>query len=221
MAGWAYTVVKTRFQPTSNSWKPDRKERGKTFVVKPYQREHAIAYANRWWNSRNPLFPDFSDSGGDCTNFVSQCIFAGSCQMNDTPTFGWYYRDMGDRSPSWTGVEYLWQFLTTNPEVGPFGHEVASTQMQLGDVVQLGNRDGVFYHSLLLTGYSSDGLLLTAHTNDARNRPLSSYSYAHARFLHVDGVRFTAPSTEECYERILTGGGSMPPTSPEKDGNGE
>ena len=73
----------------------------------PYDRGHANAYARRWALSRNPLFPNYTGIGGDCTNFVSQCVYAGCCVMNYTPTFGWYYLSQTDRAPAWTGVEYF------------------------------------------------------------------------------------------------------------------
>ena len=56
-----------------------------------YNRANAVAYAKKWAYGRNPKYYDFSDLGGDCTNFASQCIYAGSGVMNYTPTYGWYY----------------------------------------------------------------------------------------------------------------------------------
>ena len=79
-------------------------------AVKEYQREHALAYARRWAFARNPLFFNFTGVGGDCTNFVSQAILAGSCVMNFTPDFGWYYISPDDRAPAFTGVEFFWDF---------------------------------------------------------------------------------------------------------------
>ena len=61
-----------------------------SLAVKSYDRRSAAAYAQRWAYFRNPDFLDFSDLGGDCTNFASQCIYAGSGVMNFTPTYGWY-----------------------------------------------------------------------------------------------------------------------------------
>ena len=52
--------------------------------------------------------------GGDCTNFVSQCIYAGSNVMNYDKNNGWYYNNTNDRAPSWSGVEFLYNFLTKN-----------------------------------------------------------------------------------------------------------
>ena len=47
-------------------------------VYKEYNRASAVAYARRWALSRNPLFTNFAGRGGDCTNFISQCVYAGT-----------------------------------------------------------------------------------------------------------------------------------------------
>ena len=47
--------------------------------------------------------------------------------MNYTPIFGWYYRSSSDRTASWTGVEYLYNFLIGNRSVGPYAVEVEET----------------------------------------------------------------------------------------------
>ena len=44
----------------------------------PYNREVAVAYARRWALGRNIAYYDFENIGGDCTNFASQCIYAGT-----------------------------------------------------------------------------------------------------------------------------------------------
>ena len=75
-------------------------------ITKRYNRENAVAYARRWALSRNPLFPDFTGRGGDCTAFVSQALLAGSCTMDYTETFGWYFISDGDRAPPGRG----WSF---------------------------------------------------------------------------------------------------------------
>ena len=80
----------------------------------PYNREKAVAYARAWALKRNPRYLDFEKMGGDCTNFASQCIFAGSGVMNYASPLGWYYNSQSDRSPSWTGVPYLRNFLIAN-----------------------------------------------------------------------------------------------------------
>ena len=156
---------------------------------KPYNRTAALAYARRWGRGRNPQYYDFSDLGGDCTNFVSQCVYAGSGVMNYTPTFGWYYKSVNDRTPGWTGVEYLYNFLTANDGAGPFAEEVSLDKLEIGDVVQLGKATGDFYHSPVVVGFRRGQILIAAHSYDAYNRPLSSYSYEKVRGIHILGVR--------------------------------
>ena len=42
-----------------------------------YARRDAVQYARRWALSRNRAYNDFTKGGGDCMNFVSQCLYAG------------------------------------------------------------------------------------------------------------------------------------------------
>ncbi len=47
-------------------------------AAQAYDRGAAIDYAWTWCgSSRNPAYCDYSGVGGDCTNFVSQCLMAG------------------------------------------------------------------------------------------------------------------------------------------------
>lgn len=154
-----------------------------------YDRAAAVAYAKKWAFSRNPAFYDFSKIGGDCTNFASQCIYAGAKIMNFTPTFGWYYRSVNDRTPSWTGVEYLYDFLVKNEGLGPFAEEVGLDKVEIGDIIQLGTATGDFYHSPVVVGFARGQILVAAHTFDAFNKPLSSYNFALSRGIHISGVR--------------------------------
>ncbi len=153
-----------------------------------YDRESAVQYARRWALSRNPAYYDFENIGGDCTNFVSQCLYAGAGVMNYTPVYGWYFNSLADRTASWSGVEYLYNFLVTNTSVGPYGRVVDEYDIEPGDVIQLGRADGDFYHTTIVLTTQPE-ILIAAHSYDALNRPLSTYNYDVARFLYIDGVR--------------------------------
>lgn len=179
-------------------------------ISKQYNVQGALEYARTWALSRNPLFYDFTGGGGNCTNFVSQSLLAGSLTMNPTETFGWYYVSLDDRSPSWTGVRELYEFLlglggfAPAPErVGPYGREVSRERVTLGDVVQLGNAQGVFYHSLLVTGFSDGDILVSAQSNDALDRPLSTYNYSFERFIHIDGVNIELTECPTAFEDLI------------------
>ena len=156
--------------------------------ITAYNRQSAVAYARRWAFSRNPAFYDFENIGGDCTNFASQCIFAGARVMNYTPNTGWYYRSASDRAAAWSGVEYLYRFLINNKSVGPFASLVSQKDAEIGDIVQLGRNNGDLYHSPVIVS-TSPKILVAAHTFDALDRPLDTYIYDTARFIHIEGVR--------------------------------
>ena len=154
-----------------------------------YDRQAAFEYAKKWALRRNPRFYNFENIGGDCTNFASQCIYAGAGVMNYTPTFGWYYIDINNRAPAWTGVEYLYNFLTSSEADGPFAENAPLDKLEVGDIVQLGTATGDYYHSPVVVAMRNGKIYVAAHTYDAFMRPLSSYNYARARGIHILGVR--------------------------------
>lgn len=159
-----------------------------------YDRQKAIDYAHKWAYGRNPQYYNFDSLGGDCTNFVSQCLYAGCGVMNYTPTYGWYYNSLNSRSPSWTGVPFLYNFLTSNKRNGPYGHEAPLEEAVPGDIIQLRFRNyDVFTHSLFIvsTGENPNpmNILIAAHTNNSDNRPINTYTYAQHRLIHIDGAR--------------------------------
>ncbi len=166
------------------------KKKGMIFME--YNRENAVAYAKKWAYGRNPKYYDFSDLGGDCTNFASQCIYAGSGIMNYTPTYGWYYISVNNRAPAWTGVDELYRFLTTNRGAGPRAILTDLSQIQNGDIIQLQFTDrNRFDHSPVVVDAGNrtpQSILVAAHSYDADCRPLSSYRYIKIRPLHITNV---------------------------------
>lgn len=153
--------------------------------VAMYDREAAVAYAQKWALGRNSKFSDFEKYGGDCTNFVSQCLLAGGCEMNFKPEHGWFYINADRRTPAWSGVKFLNRFLMLNEPVGPRGRLVERSELLPGDVILLGRADGVFYHTLLVIVADEQDVFVAAHSMDVWMRRLSDYSYAQARFLHI------------------------------------
>ena len=159
-------------------------------MIKYYDRNAAVRYAVRWALGRNPTYYDYSEIGGDCTNFASQCLYAGSGVMDYTETFGWYYIDANQKAPAWTGVEYLYQYLTRrNDQPGPFAVEVTRQQLRRGDLIQLSFDGATFAHTpVVLT--TMPQILIAAHSEDSLFRPLYTYNYKAIRYLHIEGVKY-------------------------------
>ena len=158
-----------------------------------YDRRAAVLYAHQWAYGRNPLYYDYEKLGGDCTNFASQCLFAGSGIMNFTPTFGWYYIDANQKAPAWTGVPYLYQFLIRRGQsVGPVGEVCPLEDLRPGDLVQLSFDGESFQHCPVVVAVGSpvspENLLLAAHSYDADHRPLATYPYQKLRPIHILGT---------------------------------
>lgn len=140
-----------------------------------YNRQKVLDYAKKWAFSRNPKYYNFDPVGGDCTNFISQCIFAGSNTMNYTKNTGWYYINGNNKS------------------VGPYGKKVNQKEIQLGDIAQLSFNGQKFEHTLIIVNienyFSLAGIKIASHTYDNYNKPISEYSFQKIRFVHIEGVR--------------------------------
>ncbi len=156
--------------------------------TKPYNRPAAVAYARKWALQRNPAYISLNGIGGDCTNFVSQCLYAGCGVMNETKDVGWYYHTADDRAAAWTGVPYFHRFLIQNKGIGPAAVEQPLEALLLGDFILLHNGER-FYHSLIVAGFYERTILVCAHSDDALMRPLSTYHALRMQGLHIDTVR--------------------------------
>lgn len=158
-----------------------------------YDRQKAIEYARKWAFARNPAYYNFDTVGGDCTNFISQCLYAGSKVMNYTKDTGWYYINGNQKSPSWTAVEFLYRFLVQNKSLGPYGEDVKKEKIELGDIVQISFDGNQFAHSLIVVELNSTlglaGIKIASHTFDSFNKRVTEYSFQKIRFIHIEGVR--------------------------------
>lgn len=152
-----------------------------------YNRPKVYEYAKKWAYSRNPKYYNFDPVGGDCTNFVSQCIYAGCNQMNYNQNGGWYYINGNNKSPSWTGVEFLYKFLISNKATGPKGKAADIEKLKIGDVIQLSFNGVSFEHSLIVVqnGNTVNNTLIAAHTYDTFGKSVAEYGFKKYRCIQV------------------------------------
>lgn len=157
-----------------------------------YDRLAVVEYAEKWAFSRNSKYYNFDSVGGDCTSFASQCIYAGSKKMNYQKNLGWYYINGNSKSPSWSGVEYLYQFLIQNKGVGPQGIETIQSKIEIGDIAQLSFDGEQFGHTLVIVNienkFTLRGIKIASHTFDSFDKAISEYQFQKIRFIHVEKV---------------------------------
>ncbi|MGN1329526.1 MAG: amidase domain-containing protein [Eubacterium sp.] len=153
-----------------------------------YDRKKAVEYAGKWYNKRNSAYLNFDGIGGDCTNFASQCLFAGTGVMNYRRDTGWYYNSPNDRAAAWSGSSYLIKFLLNNSGEGPVGEPGELYRLEIGDLIFLSN-SAEYYHTLVVTGFSKEVPLVAAHTDDSFMRNLNTYYYDFATGVHILGAQ--------------------------------
>lgn len=135
-----------------------------------YNREKAVAYAETWWNQYNPQFPVFRV---DCTNFVSQCLYAGGAPMWGYPDRlnGWWCQN-NNWSLSWSVSHSLYWYLKA--DTNRLGAVEVSTAEELyaGDVICYDFQGNArFDHSTIVVAKDSNGSpLVNAHTDNSRHR---------------------------------------------------
>ncbi|MDF9407992.1 amidase domain-containing protein [Pelotomaculum isophthalicicum JI] len=157
-------------------------------------REGTVKYADEFaglaWgagndNQYNIRYRDYNDQGGDCTNFVSQCLGdqeGGRLPMDDN----WFYNlNEGAGSQAWVRAETFgdwlvysgwgqrlargtFQELNTPGEKYPRG---AVRELQKGDVIGYG-KIGYSAHMAIVVGYDSKGYpLVNSHNVDRYHCP--------------------------------------------------
>ncbi|MCY9666285.1 amidase domain-containing protein [Paenibacillus alginolyticus] len=140
-----------------------------------YNRAKVVQYAETWWQTPNPKYEEFEV---DCTNFVSQCLFAGGAPMDYTGKrdSGWWYAGKkGNQelwSFSWAVANSLQKFLSHSRR-GLQGHVVDDpSELQPGDTISYDwDGDGRYQHNTIVIGKDANGMpLVNAHTYNSRNR---------------------------------------------------
>lgn len=151
-----------------------------------YALDHALNY--------NPNYANFNGSGGDCTNFISQCLKAGGISQHVGTAYSgncWYYKTSTNRSSTWTGANEFRLYVTgssskINMPTSSWG------SVTYGDIIQLMN-GSTAVHSLIVSGvvYGSSGrsdILVCCHSSDKRHASLNTYFASRTKkYYHVKG----------------------------------
>ena len=187
-----------------------------------YNRIGAVIYAHQWalaprpYNS--PPYTDYTDAGGDCTNFVNQAIhdggnaqmvFGGTHGTNGDGQLGWYFYSSLDHATAWNYVTPLMEFITQYWvwSAGPEGCEVSVTGLQVGDLIQYDweGTGNLWDHSVIVVNIVNDGSgvmtpYIASHTPDLDNYPYFYFFdkedriYRYIHIERIDGSKIFMPA---------------------------
>lgn len=135
-----------------------------------YDREKAVAYAMKWWNQHNPLFPIFSV---DCTNFVSQCLLAGGLKMWGEPDreVGWWCKHE-NWSFSWSVAHSLYWYLLSGSDKANTRLVEVAKELYVGDVIcyDFEGNNRWDHTTIVVDKDQADMPLVNAHTDNSIQR---------------------------------------------------
>lgn len=137
-----------------------QRDQGK-FIFYGYNISRAVDYALTYALEMNPKFGNYEKWGGDCTNYVSQCLYAGGIPFDEEGMdvrYKWYWYSEAMRAPSWTAADSLRFYMENNnnqnqPSFGLRAEPTTIYNLLRGDVIQFVESDNQAYHSIICTGY--------------------------------------------------------------------
>lgn len=135
----------------------------RTIVKIKYDRKKACDYAIKYALSYNEDYTNYNEMGGDCTNFISQCVCAGNIPLT---------KNWRPYTNSWIRVNDLYSYLINNK----IGINInVNDKYQSGDIIQFySNTKGFYSHSCIITKVLTNGdYLYCCHSYDKLNFPLS------------------------------------------------
>ncbi|MDR1001543.1 MAG: amidase domain-containing protein [Clostridiales bacterium] len=145
-----------------------------------YHRLTARTYAYTYWQNYNPAFPNQNPNGGDCANYVSQCINAGGIPMDNlwkstlsTWTVSWVNTGKNTQ-PNNAGLwRYMTNYLGTSGK--QYFDEVLRSQAAAGGFILW--KTG-YSHVAFIVANDTVTMLYNAHNTNRENASFSTPEFA-------------------------------------------
>lgn len=171
-------------------------KRPKTFLLAASNSQRkAQEYANRYYKNYNKAYPDWNSYGGDCANFVSQCLYAGDKVMknfngNVNDSSNWFsYGNITDPSRvagSWRGANmFKWHwanraygfkdFFLSDPKAIRMIYDYADIAYPVS-VFKEGSSTAT--HTMIINGFfnKDKDVSLAQHTGSRNNKRAANIS---------------------------------------------
>lgn len=163
-----------------------------------YNRLAAVDYAMKYAidpNKKYKYFQSIDENGGDCTNFVSQCLNAGGASMDYNIIRPWWYDiKHGKASICWATAHSLYWYLKVNQRINRNvikGLEVEDiTKLEIGDLIFYENLNNTIFHAAIITSFAvSSGNReprISQHTFNQLNETYKkNYDFKKMHFLKI------------------------------------
>ena len=161
-----------------------------------YDREAAVAYALEWAHNFNPDYPNFSKGGGDCANFISQCLTAAGFEMNGdwycesswdpralyNPNYNWNW------SKLWSGAKEQYEYLKNSniiseevviTSVDQITDTINNSEIKVGDIMYLKFDQDRPHHATIISKIEDGMIFYAAHSNGRDDYPLWQFFNEH------------------------------------------
>jgi len=163
-----------------------------------YIPSYAVTYALYWTDpshNRNPLWGNYDGNGGDCTNFISQCLTYGGIPFDTVgnPSYNqrWFWNSYSSYTPTWTGVVPFWDYAINDSGVGLVATSTTRAGTYTGDIIQLYSSNYGWHHSVFVNNaYTYNNyrfIFICCHTSDQRDVNIDNYTAETMRYLHING----------------------------------
>ncbi len=166
-----------------------------------YDREAAVAYARAHAGERSGDWHDYSNEGGNCQNFASQCLLAGGIPMDGAGDAKWYWygEALSDGSEtagcalSWINVDGFRAYARDNRGEGLAAVvDAGYFSGEKGDLIMMGTPED-WNHVVVISEVVKDengkavDYLICSNTTDVRDFPVSAYPSAGRSLIRILG----------------------------------
>ena len=170
-------------------------------VSNPYNRTAAIEYANKYYHTRNSSeWYNFTDVGGNCQNYASQCMYAGGIPMDFLGEDQWkcyvqdpeyepyldYSESQSGRTASWVHVPSFYEYAKYNDGFGLVADVDANLYHgEPGDIIIVGNN--AMAHTVIISKVVDGHILVNSNSIDMKDFPIEAYTYTYVKLIKILG----------------------------------
>ena len=151
-----------------------------------YDVSKAIAYADKYCINYNSSYNSYKGRGGDCANFVSQCLYNGGFPQDSV----WY-----KHSVAWINVM---KQIAHFKQYGTFMNATNGNILKGNPIYFDWNGDSTYDHATICVGRNNSGTaILDSHTKDLYHATWTNWSFSKAATIQLHGSGSSSSTSSE------------------------